>query len=763
MVIAANLGFPRIGQERELKAALERYWSDETTDRELLETAGAVRRAGWRLQVAAGLDHVPCNDFSLYDHVLDTTVLVGAVPARYRDLGPTALERYFAMARGARDLPALRLVKWFDTNYHYLVPELRLDQEFSLESGKPIDELVEASRAGVAARPVLLGPVSFLLLARDPTGGPAPLGLLDGLVPVYELLLRRLGAAGASWVQLDEPCLALDLPAAARAAYPAAYERLARAAPSIRILLATYFGDLGENLPLALRLPVGALHLDLVRAPAQLGPALAGAPSTLSLSLGVVDGRNVWRTDLDGALATLERAVERLGPERVQVAPSCSLLHCPIDLDLEAGLDREIRGGLAFGRQKLEEVAVLARALRRGRGAVEAALTEARRALMSLATSPRRHDPALAARAAAVPGAMLRRALPLEERARRQAGRLPRLPTTTTGSFPQTAEVRAGRQKARAGVWTEVQYEQFIQGEIARAIRFQEEAGLDVLVHGEFERSDMVEYFAGELGGFVLPQHGWIQSYGSRCVRPPILYGDVFRRGPITVRWARFAQSLTHRPVKGMLTGPVTMLQWSFVRDDQPRWLTARQIALALRDEVADLEDAGIGVIQIDEPAIREGLPLHREHHAEYLSWAVEAFRLASAGAGADTRIHTHMCYSDLDDIIDAVTEMDADVLLVEGARSGMRILDVLERHRYPGGVGVGVWDVHSPRVPSREDIEARLLRALRTIPADRLWVTPDCGLKTRRWREVEPALVAMVAAARRLRAERDEPLLATS
>jgi 5-methyltetrahydropteroyltriglutamate--homocysteine methyltransferase len=771
VVIAANLRFPRIGPNRELKVALERYWSGNSTAGDLLAAARAIRKGSWAAQAGSGIDHVPCNDFSLYDHVLDMAVTVGAVPEPYRRLDREAagLAVYFAMARGARsepppragavDLPPLRMTKWFDTNYHYLVPELRAGQAFALESTKPIDEFLEERAGGTVTRPVLLGPVSFLLLAESPAGDGPPLDLLDGLLPVYEALLGRLAAEGAEWIQLDEPCLALDLAPATLRAYESAYTRLARVAPTLRRLVATYFGGLGANLRQALRLPVDALHLDLVRAPEQLEAALSAAPETLSLSLGVVDGRNVWRTDLDRALAILERAVDRLGPDRVQVAPSCSLLHCPLDLDLEKELDPEIRHWTAFARQKLQEVSTLARALRHGREPLEAALAQSRQALASRAISPRRLDHGVQARAAAVPEARLRRAVAREERRHRQHEtlRLPRWPTTTIGSFPQTMEVRRARQSARSGAWAPAQYDRFIRTEIETAIRFQEQLGLDVLVHGEFERSDMVEYFAGELNGFALTQHAWVQSYGSRCVRPPILYGDVSRRGAITVRWARFAQSLTEKPVKGMLTGPMTMLQWSFARDDQPRWLTCRQIALALRDEVADLERAGIGVIQIDEPAIREGLPLREGDRGEYLRWVVEAFRLASSGARPGTQIHTHMCYSDFDDIIEAIAEMDADVLLVEGARSGMRILDLFRRCPYPGDVGFGVYDVHSPRVPGTEEIEALLRQALRAVPADRLWVNPDCGLKTRRWEEVRPALAAMVAAARRLRAERDE------
>jgi 5-methyltetrahydropteroyltriglutamate--homocysteine methyltransferase len=689
---------------------------------------------------------------------------VGAVPERYRGLGEGPIDAYFAMARGIQsagphaprtaDLPPLRMTKWFDTNYHYIVPEFDHGREFKIESAKPIEEFVEARACGIETRPVLVGPVSLLLLGQTPDGHRGPIDLIDRLIPVYEELLRRLAAAGADWVQLDEPCLVLDLPPAALRALDAAYGRLAEAAPGLRVLVATYFGGLRANLPHALRLPVAGLHLDLVRGPEQLEPALADAPRTLSLSLGVVDGRNIWRTDLDAALGTLERAVDKLGPDRVLVAPSCALLHCPLDLDLETALDPEVRGWLAFAKQKLHELATLVTALRLGRDPAQVALARSREASRARRTSPRIHDPAVEGRAAAVTPALFQRPSGYPERCRRQreALRLPPWPTTTIGSFPQTRAVRTARAEMRSGKKSRAEYERFLRSEIERAIRFQEAIGLDVLVHGEFERSDMVEYFAERLNGFALTRHGWVQSYGSRSVKPPILYGDVSRRGAMTVEWSRFAQSLTTRPVKGMLTGPVTMLQWSFVRDDQPRWLTCRQIALAIRDEIADLEAAGTRVIQIDEPALREGLPLRRQDQEGYLRWAVDAFRLASSGAQDTTQIHTHMCYSDFDDIIEAIADLDADVLAIEGARSGMRILEAFKRCRYPRDVGPGVWDIHSPRVPTPEEIEARLRRAQEALPPERLWVNPDCGLKTRGWQEVRASLAAMVAAARRLR-----------
>ena len=771
-MITSNLGFPRIGRERELKAALERYWAGEMSDPALQEVGRAVRRQSWALQVELGIEHVPSNDFSFYDHVLDMAAVVGAVPRRF---GPGAraasdLTTYFAMARGARAPAAvapgvgrpgpapLRMTKWFDTNYHFLVPELEPDTDFALASTKPVDEFLEAKALGIHTRPVLLGPISLALLSRAGQAGAdgdTIARVVERLVPVYVELLERLERAGADWVQIDEPILALDLSPAVLGTLVLAYERLGRASSRLRILLAAYFGGLGSNLATAMRLPISALHLDLVRAPEQLAAALAQAPATLSLSLGVVDGRNVWRTDLERALSMVETACQRLGPERVQVAPSCSLLHCPIDLEIETDLDPEVRGWLAFGRQKLAEVATLGAAVRHGRAAVRDVLAQSRDALEARRASARTRNAHVRARLATVAGHVRRRGSPYAERRASQRERLslPLLPTTTIGSFPQTAELRRTRAAFHSGALPRADYERYLRGEIDRCLQEQEAIGLDVLVHGEFERADMVEYFAEELDGFALTRHGWVQSYGSRCVKPPILYGDVARRGPITVRWSRFAQSRTGKPVKGMLTGPVTLLQWSFVRDDQPRAITCRQLALALRDEVMDLEAAGTAIIQIDEPALRESLPLRRAEWAAHLEWAVDAFRLITAGVRDGTQIHTHMCYSDFDEIVEAIVRMDADVLSIEGARSAMGILEALRRCAYPNEVGPGVYDVHSPGVPSQAEIEQRLAATLAILPLDRLWINPDCGLKTRRWDEVRPALTAMVAAARHVRA----------
>jgi 5-methyltetrahydropteroyltriglutamate--homocysteine methyltransferase len=762
MVTSANLGFPRIGARRELKKALEDYWAGTRDEASLLATARALRLAAWQLQQRQGITQIPSNDFSLYDHVLDAIAMVGAVPARYGGPGEHVdTETYFAMARGRKagagraGAPAMEMTKWFDTNYHYIVPEFEAGQRFRLASTKAVDEYLEARAAGVETRPVLLGPVSFLLLGKSKEGAPRPLALLEPVVEIYVEVLRRLAAAGATWVQLDEPCLVLDLGDAERAAYARAYARLRADAPGLKVLVATYFGELRQNLELALGLPIAALHLDLVRGAGQLDAVLAAAPAGLVLSLGLVDGRNVWRTDLEPALNAVNRAVDARGAGGVWVAPSCSLLHAPIDLELELKLDPELRPWLAFGAQKLEEVALLARAAGPGARAQRLALEANRAAMARRRTSARIHDPAVKARLAGVTAAMFRRRAPFAERARAQQAelRLPLFPTTTIGSFPQTAEIRAARAEWKSGKRGAAEYRRFVAEQIAAAVRFQEAAGLDVLVHGEFERNDMVEYFAEQMRGFTTTENGWVQSYGSRCVKPGIIYGDVARPAPMTVEWSRYAQSLTPRPMKGMLTGPITILQWSFVRDDQPRSETASQIALAIRDEVHDLEAAGIRVIQIDEPALREGLPLRRADWGAYLGWAVQAFRLASSGVANTTQLHTHMCYSEFNDIIEAVAALDADAISIETSRSQMELLVAFSRYRYPNGIGPGVYDIHSPRVATRDEMQALLAKALEVLKPEQLWVNPDCGLKTRRWEEVRPSLVAMVEAARALRA----------
>jgi len=755
-VRATNLGFPRIGPHRELKHALEGYWAGSSTGDELEHQAAALRRERWTRQRDLGLDHIPSNDFSLYDHVLDSAVMVGAVPERYRGVGDgDDLDAYFAMARGGevqgRPVQALEMTKWFDTNYHYIVPELTPGQRFAYTGSKAVDEFREAAELGILTRPVLLGPISFLMLAKQRGAQtPSVAALVSALVDVYEAVLADLAAAGARWVQVDEPALCLDLDVEIVDAYNATYQRLARAAPKVQLLVATYFSGLRDNLRVALALPVAALHLDLVRDPDQLAVALDQAPDTLSLSLGVVDGRDVWRGDLEAELARLEHARDRIGADRVLVAPSCSVLHMPLDLDLETGFDPELRGWLAFAVQRLEEVVVLTHALNDGREAVEDQLSSSTHARSERATSPRVHDPAVQERLTVSGPDLEARLSPYPERRVQQAKRLalPLLPTTTIGSFPQTVDVRSLRARHRRGDLDDQGYEVAMRELVEHVVRFQESVGLDVLVHGEFERNDMVEYFGEQLRGFAVSEQGWVQSYGSRCVKPPMIYGDVSRPAPMTVAWTSYAQSRTGRPVKGMLTGPVTILQWSFVRDDQPREQTCRQIALAIREEVADLEAAGIAIVQIDEPALREGLPLHREDWPEYLSWAVAAFRLMSSGAADETQIHTHMCYAELQDIIGAIAAFDADVISIETARSQMELLRTFSDFSYPNEVGPGIWDIHSPRVPDVAEIVALLGRALEKIAPEQLWVNPDCGLKTRNWAEVEPALRNLVEAA---------------
>jgi 5-methyltetrahydropteroyltriglutamate--homocysteine methyltransferase len=759
MTIATNLGFSRMGPHRELKKALERFWAKKSDAGELLATARGLREAHWKLQRDLGLAQIPCNDFSLYDHVLDTALMVGVRPGRFGGVAQ-GLDRYFAMARGVAHegersgVAALEMTKWFDTNYHYLVPEFEAGQKFALDAAKPLGEFAEAKALGIPARPVLLGPVSFLLLGKAKDAGRKPLDLWPSLVPVYEELLRKLRAAGADWVQIDEPLLATDVEPSALAALDAIYKRLADAAGDMNILIATYFGELGEALPAVMRLPVRAVHLDLVRGPGQLQEAMDLAAPGQMLSLGLVDGRNIWRTDLLAALKVAEDAAKRLGVDRVLIAPSCSLLHVPYDLENEIRLDAELKSWLGFGRQKLVEVAVLARAVEHGRGSVADALEDNCAALSGRRSSPRIHSADIRSRLAAVTPEMLAReqSYPARRVAQRAKTPLPLLPTTTIGSFPQTDDVRKARASFKAGKLSPDAYDAFLKERTAEAVRWQEEAGLDVLVHGEFERNDMVEYFGENLDGFAFTENGWVQSYGSRCVKPPIIFGDVARRGPMTVEWARYAQSLTKRPMKGMLTGPVTILQWSFVRDDQARRETCWQIALAIRDEVVDLEKAGIAVIQIDEPALREGLPLRRDDWPLYLRWAVDAFRLASAGVRDETQIHTHMCYCEFNDIIDSIAALDADVISIETSRSQMELLGAFGEFRYPNEIGPGVYDIHSPRVPKREDVEHLLGKALAVLAPEQLWVNPDCGLKTRRWEEVKSALATLVEAARALR-----------
>jgi 5-methyltetrahydropteroyltriglutamate--homocysteine methyltransferase len=762
-MLTHNLGYPRIGSHRELKKACESYWSSQISIDELLEAGRAIRRNNWQLQHEAGIDLIPCNDFSFYDHVLDLSLMVGAIPARYQRLLDNSdfsqLELYFAMARGYQrnglDLVAMEMTKWFDTNYHYLVPEFTKNQTFSLTSRKVLDEFHEAKALGISPKPVLIGPVSYLLLGKEKDPGFNRLELLDRIMPVYLQILSELERRGALYVQLDEPFLNQDLSDEAKRSYESAYAAIAKACRSLKVVLATYFAALDDNAELAAALPVAMLHLDLVRAPAQLDKVLSVIPRELGLSLGVVDGRNVWKNDFERSLTLIGKVVEKLGSERVALAPSCSLLHVAHDLALDSELPDAIKQGLAFARQKLDEIVTL-----KGLSQPEThrqyadKLKDNMLDMESRRKSALIHRPAVQERIAAVHPDDLKRQSSFNARQKKQRALidLPLLPTTTIGSFPQTDELRKLRLRLKKGELTHEEYEAAIRRETEQAIRWQEEMGLDVLVHGEFERNDMVEYFGERLEGFAFTTNGWVQSYGSRCVKPPIIYGDVERKAPMTVKWSQYAQSLTTKPVKGMLTGPITILQWSFVRDDQPRSNTAKQIALAIRDEVNDLERAGIRIIQIDEPAIREGLPLRKADWKDYLRWAVDAFRLASSGVADETQIHTHMCYSEFNDIIASVAEMDADVITIETSRSQMELLDAFATFHYPNEIGPGVYDIHSPRVPTMQEMTALLQKALVVLPARNLWVNPDCGLKTRKWPETKAALASMVAAAKALR-----------
>ncbi|MFE3685957.1 5-methyltetrahydropteroyltriglutamate--homocysteine S-methyltransferase [Streptomyces sp. NPDC059095] len=757
---ATVYGYPRQGQNRELKKAVEGYWKGRVTADALRSTGAELRRSNWRQLADAGIHEVPTGDFSYYDHVLDTTVMVGAIPPRHRSaVDADALDGYFAMARGTQDVAPLEMTKWFDSNYHYLVPELGPETVFTADSTKQVAEFEEALALSLTARPVLVGPVTYLLLAKPAPGTAAdfePLTLLDRLLPVYAEVLADLRAAGAEWVQLDEPALVQDRTPAELNAAERAYRDLGALTNRPKLLVASYFDQLGEALPVLAKAPVEGLALDFTGAAAANLDALAAAGGLPGKRLvaGVVNGRNIWINDLRRSLATLGTLLGLA--DRVDVSASSSLLHVPLDAAAERDIEPQILRWLAFARQKTAEIAVLAKGISQGTDSITAELAANRADLASRAASPLTHDPAVRARSEAVTDSDARRTQPYTARAAAQRAHLglPLLPTTTIGSFPQTTELRTARADLRAGRIDILGYEARIKNEIREVISFQEKTGIDVLVHGEPERNDMVQYFAEQLTGYLATQHGWVQSYGTRYVRPPVLAGDISRPEAMTVRWTAYAQSLTHRPVKGMLTGPVTMLAWSFVRDDQPLGETARQVALALRDEVNDLEAEGTSVIQVDEPALRETLPLRAGDRAAYLAWATEAFRLTTAGVRPDTQIHTHMCYAEFGDIVQAIDDLDADVISLEAARSHMQVARELAAHGYPREAGPGVYDIHSPRVPGTDETADLLRTGLKAIPAERLWVNPDCGLKTRGWPETRASLENLVAAARTVRGE---------
>ncbi len=769
MLLTNNLGYPRVGAFRELKKANEAYWAKKISAEELLQAGLKIRESNWKTQKDAGIELIPSNDFSFYDQVLDLSLTVGAIPARYNSLlnkidRQYNLDLYFAMARGFQeggvDVTAMEMTKWFDTNYHYIVPEFVKNQEFKLTSEKFLSEYNEAKQSGIETKPVLIGPITYLLLGKEKEADFNRIDLIDRLLPVYEEILAKLADAGAKYVQIDEPFLALDIDDATKALYGKVFEKLAAAAKGIKLIVATYFEALGNNEDIAVNLPVHALHLDLVRGENQLDTILSKVPASLTLSLGVVEGRNIWKNDYENSLKKIKQAVDALGKDRVWVAPSSSLLHVPFDLDNEnneESLPAEVKNWLAFAKQKLAEVkdlAVLAE------GEVDAETQKRfeanKEAAESRRTSPLIHRPEVKNRVSNITDEDAKRSSTFNARKEAQQAKfnLPGFATTTIGSFPQTKDVRKWRADLKKGAISQEEYDKEIAAETERTIRLQEDLDIDVLVHGEFERNDMVEYFGEQLAGYAFTQNGWVQSYGSRCVKPPIIFGDVYRPEDMTVRWSAYAQSLTNRPVKGMLTGPVTILQWSFVRNDQPRSTTTYQIALAILDEVQALEKAGIKIIQIDEPAIREGLPLRKADQQEYLDWAVRAFRVSSSNVDDDTQIHTHMCYSEFNDIIQDIAAMDADVITIETSRSQMELLDAFADFKYPNDIGPGVYDIHSPRVPSTEEMVNLLRKAKAVVPAEQLWVNPDCGLKTRAWPETKAALESMVEAAKILRAE---------
>jgi 5-methyltetrahydropteroyltriglutamate--homocysteine methyltransferase len=770
MLKTASLGFPRIGANRELKKAVENYWKKTSSLVDLQKSATEIRAKNWQTQKAAGIAFIPSNDFSFYDQILDSIALFGSVPDRFKFNGENIadgniangnidLDLYFAMSRGAQrdgiDVTAMEMTKWFDTNYHYIVAEFKKGQQFKISSSKIFDEYQEAKSLGIETRPVVIGPLSFLLLGKT-IDGSEKLDLLDNLLVAYVELFKKLQEIGVKDVQIDEPFLVTDLPKGASEAYKKAFSQIKQAAGSIKLHLATYFDSLNDNAVLAFELGTTSVHVDLVRASEQFADVLNLVKADQSLSLGLIDGRNIWINNLENSVSIAKKAVEKLGRDRVIVAPSCSLIHTPVDLNSETALDAELKSWLTFATQKLDELAVIAKAADGQESEVKAALDINKTAIANRKSSKRIHDDAVKKRVSAIDESLMNRKSNFASRKKIQADfiDLPLLPTTTIGSFPQTKEVRKYRADFKAGNISATEYEKFVQEETTRTIRFQEEIGIDVLVHGEFERNDMVEYFGEQLKGFFFTKNGWVQSYGSRCVKPPVIFGDISRPKPMTVEWAKYAQSQTKKIMKGMLTGPITILQWSFVRDDQSRKDTALQIAFAIRDEVNDLEKAGIKIVQIDEAALREGLPIRKANWANYLKWAVEAFRISASGVEDKTQIHTHMCYSEFNDIIAAISDMDADVISIETSRSQMELLNAFVNFKYPNEIGPGVYDIHSPRVPKQEEIEKLLRKALDVLKPEQIWVNPDCGLKTRDWPETKQALQLMVDATKVVRAQ---------
>lgn len=757
-----NLGYPRIGNKRELKKACENYWSGLISKEELLYVGQLIRKTNWKIQKEFNVDLIPINDFSFYDHVLDMSFLLGVIPDRYHLISElkSPLELYFSMARGYQkgniDVVAMEMKKWFDTNYHYIVPEFNKNQVFKLFGNKIFNELEEAKIQKINFKPVLIGPISYLLLGKQENTF-SRLDLINNLLPVYIQILKKLLKQGALWVQIDEPFLMTDLTQDQKELYKFVYSEIKKYVPNINIVLVSYFGSYQDNLELALSLPISVLHLDLIRSLCDFDKILnyKNIIGSKILSLGIIDGRNIWKNDFQNSLSLIQKCVHLIGEEKIWLSPSCSLLHVPYDVDLETKIDPIVKEWLAFAKQKVFELMIISKLVKKNISIeLEKIFHDNIRANQDKSKSLLIHNLQVKNRINSIDHKDFNRnsKFVIRQKIQKKFFKLPLLPTTTIGSLPQTNQLRQLRANFKNNKISKSFYEDNIKNEIIKSIDFQEKLGLDVLVHGEFERNDMVEYFGELLNGFVFTQYGWVQSYGSRCVKPPIIFGDIFRSQDISVPWINFAQKHTKKRIKGMLTGPVTILQWSFVRNDQPRSLTAYQIALSIRDEVIALEKSGIKIIQIDEPAIREGLPLRKKEWNDYLDWAVKAFRLSSSSVQDDTQIHTHMCYSDFNDIIEYIAKMDADVITIETSRSAMKLLNVFKKFKYPNEIGPGVYDIHSPRIPSVQEIIDLLNKAIEVLPIDNIWVNPDCGLKTRKWDEVQLSLKNMVEAAKFIR-----------
>lgn len=754
-MLTHNLGFPRIGENRELKKYTEQYFSKKITIDILSIETKKLRKKHWQLQ--SYLDLIPCNDFSFYDQVLDMSFLLGAIPNRYKPLISfvNPMDLYFAMARGYQyrniDISAMEMTKWFDTNYHYIVPEFTYDQTFYLYSQKIFEDFEEAKKVlNKIPKPVLIGPVSYLLLGKEKEKGFHRIDLLERILPVYTEIIHNLSQKGAEWIQLDEPFLVLKLRKEEKNAFLKAYSYIEEHCPNIKTLITTYFEGLDENYSMALSLPVTALHIDLVKRPDQLNKILINFPKGRILSLGLIDGRNIWKNDFQKSLNLLKKAINFLGEKNLMIAPSCSLLHVPFDINLEENIHPQLKDRMVFANQKLKEIQYLKNILEGNK----MLLINNLRSQEFYSTSKLIHNFNVKNRIFSAKEKDIRRIFPFEIRKEIQNKRFQwsLLPTTTIGSFPQTKAIRKLRSYFKKGKITLEEYEKKIHNYIIKVINLQEEIGIDVLVHGEFERNDMVEFFGEQLNGILYTKNAWVQSYGNRCVKPPIIYGDVSRLSAMTVNWSSFSQKKTKKPMKGMLTGPVTILQWSFVRDDQDKDKTAEQIAWVIRDELLDLEKAGISIIQIDEPALREGLPLKKTSWDEYFKWAIRSFRIASSVVKNETQIQSHMCYSEFNEIIEFIACMDADVITIETSRSQMDLLESFALFKYPNDIGPGIYDIHSPREPNVEEMFQFLVKATKVLPPDKLWVNPDCGLKTRTWNETKPALKNMVAAAKKAR-----------